>query len=668
MAGAAVLALAVGAPVSAAAEEEQTTTISGTVSRQDDGTPLENVSVYVTSADFTQGGVAVTGTDGGYAVPGLQPGEYTVRFTTDTSGAGFITEYWDDARSWDRAQRITVLGGEEISGIDASLERGGSISGRVTRESDDAPVAGVHVQLSPDSFLVSPAMAITAADGTYQAVGLPAATYTVKFDAPDESLSDEYWEEALTPTAATGVRVDAGSESSGIDASLVGASAISGTVTTADGSPVFGTVSASGGGNYFSSPIAPDGSYRLAVAPGAYEVQFTSYDSRVLSEYWENSATSAEATPVTIASGQSLTLSAELDRAVAIIGTVLADGLPLADAVVEIWQDGLLGQGMAYTDSSGHYEVMLRPGTYTVSAYGSAYEPVYAKQFYDRADTRSEATDVTVGESADATGVDFDLSLGGDIGGTITADGSEVPGSGADVVAYLWSGGEWREVARAATGSDYRFGTGLPEQAEGGPLPAGAYRIGVFADGFCAQYYGGSSSIEGAQSVELAEGDVLAGIDVALDATCTEPEPEPAPELTLAVDSVRAGGDLLISGRGFVAGETVAFELHSDPLALGTLTADADGRISGTLRIPTSAPAGAHTLVALGAGATVQASVPLRVTAAAVISAPAVIGEATTAPRGLADTGAEAPGMAALTGAFLAVVGAAMIRRRRAHS
>lgn len=51
-------------------------------------------------------------------------------------------------------------------------------------------------------------------------------------------------------------------------------------------------------------------------------------------------------------------------------------------------------------------------------------------------------------------------------------------------------------------------------------------------------------------------------------------------------------------------------------IARGTLTADADGVLQGTLRIPARAPAGAHALVALS-GTTVIARTALTVTAAA---------------------------------------------------
>lgn len=40
---------------------------------------------------------------------------------------------------------------------------------------------------------------------------------------------------------------------------------------------------------------------------------------------------------------------------------------------------------------------------------------------------------------------------------------------------------------------------------------------------------------------------------------------------------MRAGGAIQVVGEGFSAGEVVAFELHSDPIALGSLTADQSG-------------------------------------------------------------------------------------------
>lgn len=60
------------------------------------------------------------------------------------------------------------------------------------------------------------------------------------------------------------------------------------------------------------------------------------------------------------------------------------------------------------------------------------------------------------------------------------------------------------------------------------------------------------------------------------------------------------GEPITVVASGYAAGATVTFTLNSDPIHLGTATADAQGTARLTFTIPTGVPAGDHTLVASG--------------------------------------------------------------------
>ena len=77
--------------------------------------------------------------------------------------------------------------------------------------------------------------------------------------------------------------------------------------------------------------------------------------------------------------------------------------------------------------------------------------------------------------------------------------------------------------------------------------------------------------------------------------------PAPAPEAAITVSPERAavGARLTVSGTSFAPGEQVRLELHSTPVLLATVTADAQGRFTATLTVPRVAP-GAHQVVATG--------------------------------------------------------------------
>ena len=61
-----------------------------------------------------------------------------------------------------------------------------------------------------------------------------------------------------------------------------------------------------------------------------------------------------------------------------------------------------------------------------------------------------------------------------------------------------------------------------------------------------------------------------------------------------------AGGQLTVSGTGFEPGETVQATLHSTPIDLGTVTADADGAVSLTFTVPADLEPGLHSVDLVG--------------------------------------------------------------------
>jgi hypothetical protein len=68
----------------------------------------------------------------------------------------------------------------------------------------------------------------------------------------------------------------------------------------------------------------------------------------------------------------------------------------------------------------------------------------------------------------------------------------------------------------------------------------------------------------------------------------------------VAPTSADAGTTITVTGTGFEPGESVAIELHSTPVLLGSVIANGSGAISGTFTIPASVPAGSHSLVLTG--------------------------------------------------------------------
>lgn len=90
-----------------------------------------------------------------------------------------------------------------------------------------------------------------------------------------------------------------------------------------------------------------------------------------------------------------------------------------------------------------------------------------------------------------------------------------------------------------------------------------------------------------------------------------------APTAQVSVNSIAAGGKVTVTASGFAAGEQVEIWLHSDPVLLAVVTAGPTGAVTATVTIPSTVPAGQHTLVLRGRTSGATATVALTVTAVA---------------------------------------------------
>jgi LPXTG-motif cell wall-anchored protein len=83
--------------------------------------------------------------------------------------------------------------------------------------------------------------------------------------------------------------------------------------------------------------------------------------------------------------------------------------------------------------------------------------------------------------------------------------------------------------------------------------------------------------------------------------------------LTISDTTPSPGQTITITAQTFAAGSSVTVTLFSDPVVLGSSTADASGRIALQATIPTNTPLGSHTIVVDG---TAPDGTPLSLSAA----------------------------------------------------
>lgn len=275
-------------------------TVSGRVTTHGKGAP--GIVVGARTQDYFQQAPpsykATTDQDGFYRITDVPPGNYHV----SPMAPAYVSS--DRSALRDRGKLLLLAEGENVEGIDFSLERGGVITGRVT-DADGRPVVEERLALVPADLVVQPGQRFASVvpnsfqtddRGVYRIYGIPEGRYKLSIGQGDENnytvgppgripYKRTYYPEAENPNDARVIEVTEGGEVSDVDI-RVGRSlpgfVVNGTVVDAEtGRPVaglrFGVRRAlnSGFANINSTaPSNSQGEFRLEnVTPGKYAVQ-----------------------------------------------------------------------------------------------------------------------------------------------------------------------------------------------------------------------------------------------------------------------------------------------------------------------------------------------------------------------------------------------------------
>ena len=169
------------------------------------GEPIAGVMVSAMRSRFMNGTRRMmaagpgdnTDDTGAYRIYGLAPGEYLVSGTarspmfmmpgmsSQNEPDGYAPSYYPGTPSMAEAQRITIKGGQELTGVNFALAatKLARIRGRVTNSSGE-PVGGLMIMVSslnPNDLYSMPMMgrSQTRPDGSFEVTGLSQGTYSV---------------------------------------------------------------------------------------------------------------------------------------------------------------------------------------------------------------------------------------------------------------------------------------------------------------------------------------------------------------------------------------------------------------------------------------------------------------------------------------------------------
>ena len=245
-----------------------------------------------------------------------------------------------------------------------------------------------------------------------------------------------------------------------------------------------------------------DGTYTVSGLPtGDYRIQADASDQGLTRQFFSSTPAWDLAARVTVTTSQTTPdIDFILSAGGSITGRVTNEstGQPIPGA--DVWANTFIccaGGNGARTTLDGTFTITgLAPGDYRVQV--EVRESAYVREFYASTTAWDQATPVLVLSASTTPDIDFSLTTGGAISGTVTNEANGQPVANADVWANLYDccgGGGWTRTR--ADGTYVLDG-----------LPAGEFRVTAQApeQGFVREFYASTTEWHLATGVLVTTG------------------------------------------------------------------------------------------------------------------------------------------------------------------
>jgi hypothetical protein len=276
--------------------------LSGRVLDDVTGQPIEGAMVHMLPSGPgsapTWGMGDETDASGAFMVNRLPPSEYLISARAEDYG----DEIYHHQPSWPAADLVPVAPGEDVTGVEVRMRRGGLLRGHLFDEFG-VPLPGfwMTVQL-PNGELAGAMPDHARTDGSFF-FRMPPGEYVVEASAVPGYVQ-EYYDSVYRPEDATRFPVSEGSDTGGIDFTIQLAGTIAGTVYRSDG------VTPVPGAQVYAFPLqaevgdgavsGPNGQYRIEGLPsGSYRIEVNVPGSEIL-VYYPGVTEEGDALPVQV--------------------------------------------------------------------------------------------------------------------------------------------------------------------------------------------------------------------------------------------------------------------------------------------------------------------------------------------------------------------------------
>ena len=393
----------------------------------------------------------------------------------------------------------------------------GAIRGRVTQApGGTTPIENVYIYADQLDCPYYTGSAISDPDGYYVIESLPEGIYFVSTEN-DSFFVDLYWNNQPIGGEPDTVSVVSNDTTPNIDFSLQVGGKITGRVTMPGAFLTSVTVYAkdtlsleeySG----YADILLDSASYEIRKLPsGFYKVNTANGDSFV-DEYYNDKPNWASANPVSVTEG-STTFGINFTLALGgkITGTLTLPGassvMAFVDAINTSTGDSYSGYAINPSGNSANYEITGLPtGTYKVNTFNLQG---YLDEYYNDKPDETSADPVSVTLGGITPNINFTLTLGGIIKGTVT---SSAKGPLKDISVYAYSlsyTSLWGySYGSSDSSGNYRLGG----------LRSGWWRILARGDTtYAFEYYNNDSSWITADSVLVTVSDSVSSKDFSLE-------------------------------------------------------------------------------------------------------------------------------------------------------
>jgi hypothetical protein len=252
-----------------------------------------------------------------------------------------------------------------------------------------------------------------------------------------------------------------------------------------------------------------DGTYTITgLSSGNYRVLARS--NGYYSEYYNNVVGAGAATAVAVTDpNNTANVNFTLAQCGSISGAVHADdGTPVYGAHVVLYNSTTHAMVDEMWMKTGHYDYTvgkdLPAGSYHVwvDALG------YFSEYYDNVTTIGAAAAVAVTVPNNTPNINFNLTPGGTISGTVTSDtGAPVYGAHVEIISAAQHWVIVDDVYMSATSNTYSIGT---------DLPSGSYHVRASVAGYYTEYFNNAASAGTAAIVVVTAGSENTGVDFSL--------------------------------------------------------------------------------------------------------------------------------------------------------